>query len=186
MAAGNSTLTCPKSMAATSNGVFQGDSPVHFALPLLILQICLVLVLTRAIGVVLKRLRQPRVIAEIIVRKSSSQIGSESKPESNPNRFRIEAGIESESVPNRSRNRIRIGAGIEARRNPSRIGAGIGNRIGNGDGNRDRNPNRNREPGSKPEPRAESEPESGTGTGIETGIRLGIGSRDGIECAWNE
>ncbi|KAI5083973.1 hypothetical protein GOP47_0000142 [Adiantum capillus-veneris] len=58
--------TCPKAMAATSNGVWQGDNPVDFALPLLILQICVVLFVTRALAVLLKPLKQPRVIAEII------------------------------------------------------------------------------------------------------------------------
>lgn len=64
----NSTLhVCPSPMAATSNGAFQGDNPLNFALPLAILQICLVLLLTRSIAFILKPLRQPRVIAEMIV-----------------------------------------------------------------------------------------------------------------------
>lgn len=54
-------------MKATSNGVFQADSPVDFALPLASLQICLVIVLTRGLAFLLRPLRQPRVIAEIIV-----------------------------------------------------------------------------------------------------------------------
>ncbi|KAG0622551.1 hypothetical protein M758_3G106100 [Ceratodon purpureus] len=63
----NTTATCPpKTMAATSNGVWQGDVPIHFALPLLIIQIVLVLCITRALAFVLKPLKQPRVIAEII------------------------------------------------------------------------------------------------------------------------
>ncbi|KAJ4752158.1 Cation/H(+) antiporter 19 [Rhynchospora pubera] len=53
-------------MKTTSEGVWQGDNPLHFALPLLILQICLVVVVTRSLAFVLKPLRQPRVIAEII------------------------------------------------------------------------------------------------------------------------
>jgi Kef-type K+ transport system membrane component KefB len=53
-------------MKATSNGVFQGDDPLDFALPLAILQICLVIVLTRLLAFLLKPLRQPRVIAEIV------------------------------------------------------------------------------------------------------------------------
>ncbi|KAL8543525.1 hypothetical protein ACS0TY_004174 [Phlomoides rotata] len=53
-------------MKATSNGVFQGDDPLHFALPLLIIQICLVLVMTRGLAYLLRPLRQPRVITEII------------------------------------------------------------------------------------------------------------------------
>ncbi|XP_073109130.1 cation/H(+) antiporter 18 isoform X1 [Elaeis guineensis] len=57
---------CPKPAAAASNGVFQGDNPLHSALPLAILQICLVVVITRSLAFLLKPLRQPRVIAEII------------------------------------------------------------------------------------------------------------------------
>ncbi|KZV35401.1 disease resistance protein-like [Dorcoceras hygrometricum] len=64
--ASNSTVKCPPPMKATSNGVFQGDDPLHFALPLVIVQICLVVVLTRVLAYFLMPLRQPRVIAEII------------------------------------------------------------------------------------------------------------------------
>ncbi|CAN4075907.1 unnamed protein product [Withania somnifera] len=59
-------MQCPAPMKATSNGVFQGDSPLDYALPLAIVQICLVLVLTRVLAYLLRPLRQPRVIAEII------------------------------------------------------------------------------------------------------------------------
>ncbi|KAF8413271.1 hypothetical protein HHK36_001247 [Tetracentron sinense] len=58
--------TCPPPMKATSNGVFQGDNPLDFALPLVILQICLVVILTRCLAFILKPLRQPRVIAEMV------------------------------------------------------------------------------------------------------------------------
>lgn len=64
--ASNATVKCPPLMKATSNGVFQGDNPLHFALPLLIIQICLVLALTRLLAFLLRPLRQPRVIAEIV------------------------------------------------------------------------------------------------------------------------
>lgn len=53
-------------MKATSNGSLQGDNPLDYALPLAILQICLVVVFTRLLALLLKPLRQPRVIAEII------------------------------------------------------------------------------------------------------------------------
>ncbi|KAJ1262260.1 hypothetical protein BS78_09G093200 [Paspalum vaginatum] len=53
-------------MKATSDGVFQGENPLHSALPLAILQICIVVVLTRMLAFILRPLRQPRVIAEII------------------------------------------------------------------------------------------------------------------------
>ncbi|KAJ0749979.1 putative cation/H+ exchanger, sodium/solute symporter superfamily [Helianthus annuus] len=61
-----SKSTCPAPMKATSEGVFQGNNPLDYALPLVIVQICLVLVLTRVLAYLLKPLRQPRVIAEII------------------------------------------------------------------------------------------------------------------------
>ncbi|XP_031123803.1 cation/H(+) antiporter 18-like [Ipomoea triloba] len=63
---GTTPHTCPSPMKATSNGVFQGDNPLDFALPLAILQICVVIVVTRVLAYMLKPLRQPRVIAEII------------------------------------------------------------------------------------------------------------------------
>ncbi|KAI3907954.1 hypothetical protein MKW98_003599 [Papaver atlanticum] len=66
MASNATKIVCPPPMKATSNGAFQGDSPLDFAVPLLILQICLVLVLTRVLAYLLKPLKQPRVIAEII------------------------------------------------------------------------------------------------------------------------
>ncbi|XP_042440097.1 cation/H(+) antiporter 19-like isoform X2 [Zingiber officinale] len=57
---------CPAPMSATSNGAWNGDDPLHHSLPLIILQICLVLVVSRSIAFLLRPLRQPRVIAEII------------------------------------------------------------------------------------------------------------------------
>ncbi|KAJ1416155.1 Sodium/solute symporter superfamily [Sesbania bispinosa] len=57
---------CTPPMKPTSNGAFQGDNPLDYALPLAILQICLVLVVTRGLAYLLRPLRQPRVIAEII------------------------------------------------------------------------------------------------------------------------
>lgn len=63
--AASSALCAP--MKATSEGAWQGGNPLHFSLPLIILQVCLVLVLTRGLAFALRPLRQPRVIAEIIV-----------------------------------------------------------------------------------------------------------------------
>ncbi|KAL1209123.1 Cation/H(+) antiporter 16 [Cardamine amara subsp. amara] len=61
-------MKCPKPpmMKATSNGVFDGESPLEFALPLVILQICLVVAVTRSLAFLLRPMRQPRVVAEII------------------------------------------------------------------------------------------------------------------------
>jgi hypothetical protein len=67
MAANGTTTTCPGPMKATSQGAFQGENPLDYALPLAIVQICLVVVVTRGLAYLLRPLRQPRVIAEIIV-----------------------------------------------------------------------------------------------------------------------
>ncbi|KAF1876037.1 hypothetical protein Lal_00006668, partial [Lupinus albus] len=58
--------SCPAPMKAVSNGAFQHENPLDYALPLLILQICLVVAFTRFLAFLLKPLKQPRVIAEII------------------------------------------------------------------------------------------------------------------------
>jgi hypothetical protein len=71
MVSSNGTAaTCIMPMAVTSNGVWQGDNPIHFSLPLLIVQITLVIVVTRVVGLLVKPFYQPRVIAEIIVSSS--------------------------------------------------------------------------------------------------------------------
>ncbi|XVF07274.1 hypothetical protein REPUB_Repub06bG0124500 [Reevesia pubescens] len=69
MATNNATAAapvCPSQMKATSNGAFQHENPLDFALPLLIVQIILVVSFTRILTFFLRPLRQPRVIAEII------------------------------------------------------------------------------------------------------------------------
>ncbi|MED6169815.1 Cation/H(+) antiporter 17 [Stylosanthes scabra] len=65
MATPNSS-TCQTPMRAVSNGAFQHESPLDFALPLLILQICLVVAFTRFLALLGRPLKQPRVIAEIV------------------------------------------------------------------------------------------------------------------------
>ncbi|XP_068669077.1 cation/H(+) antiporter 20-like [Aristolochia californica] len=54
------------STITSSNGTWQGDNPLHYAFPLLILQTLLVLLLSRFLAFLLKPLRQPKVIAEIV------------------------------------------------------------------------------------------------------------------------
>ncbi|CAJ1897396.1 unnamed protein product [Sphenostylis stenocarpa] len=50
----------------SSEGAWQGDNPLNHALPLLIIQTILVLFLSRTLAFLLKPLRQPKVVAEII------------------------------------------------------------------------------------------------------------------------
>ncbi|WJX79163.1 Cation/H(+) antiporter 20 [Trifolium repens] len=54
------------SIKTSSNGVWQGDNPLDFAFPLLIVQTVLVLVVSRTLALIFKPLRQPKVIAEIV------------------------------------------------------------------------------------------------------------------------
>ncbi|XP_077213228.1 cation/H+ exchanger 20 [Tasmannia lanceolata] len=54
------------SIKTSSNGVWQGDNPLNYAFPLLIIQTTLILLISRSLAFLLKPLRQPKVIAEII------------------------------------------------------------------------------------------------------------------------
>ncbi|KAH9672194.1 Cation/H(+) antiporter 20 [Citrus sinensis] len=54
------------SIKTSSNGVWQGDNPLDFAFPLLIVQTTLILVVSRFLAFLFRPLRQPKVIAEIV------------------------------------------------------------------------------------------------------------------------
>lgn len=54
------------SIKTSSDGVWQGDNPLHSAFPLLIAQTILILAVSRSLAFLLKPLRQPKVIAEIV------------------------------------------------------------------------------------------------------------------------
>ncbi|KAJ4967507.1 hypothetical protein NE237_019356 [Protea cynaroides] len=45
-----STHVCPPPLVATCNGIFQGSNPFDYSLPLVILQICLVVIITRTLA----------------------------------------------------------------------------------------------------------------------------------------
>ncbi|KAM1159445.1 cation/H(+) antiporter 20-like isoform X1 [Malus sylvestris] len=53
-------------MRTSSDGAWQGDNPLHHAFPLLIVQTLLILFVSRFLAFLLKPLRQPKVIAEIL------------------------------------------------------------------------------------------------------------------------
>ncbi|XP_060210250.1 cation/H(+) antiporter 15-like [Lycium barbarum] len=59
-------IVCYAPTMITTTGIWQGDNPLDYSLPLFILQLTLVVVVTRILVYVLKPIRQPRVIAEIV------------------------------------------------------------------------------------------------------------------------
>ncbi|XP_020225486.1 cation/H(+) antiporter 15 [Cajanus cajan] len=59
-------IVCYAPTMITTNGVWQGDNPLDYSLPLFILQMTLVVVATRIFVFILKPFRQPRVIAEVL------------------------------------------------------------------------------------------------------------------------
>lgn len=56
------------SIKTSSDGIWQGENPLQYAFPLLIIQTTLVILMSRAVAFFLKPLRQPKVVAEIVVR----------------------------------------------------------------------------------------------------------------------
>ncbi|PUZ66209.1 hypothetical protein GQ55_3G288900 [Panicum hallii var. hallii] len=56
----------PAAVKMASDGVWQGENPLDFALPLLAVQIAVVLAVTHVLALALRPLRQPKVVAEIL------------------------------------------------------------------------------------------------------------------------
>lgn len=70
MVRSHETIICYAPTMITTNGIWQGDNPLDYSLPLFILQLILVIITTRSLVYILKPLRQPRVVSEILVRLS--------------------------------------------------------------------------------------------------------------------
>ncbi|EPS59039.1 hypothetical protein M569_15772, partial [Genlisea aurea] len=60
------TIVCYAPTMVTTRGVWQGDNPLDYSLPLFLLQLMLVILITRALVFAMKPLRQPRVVSEIL------------------------------------------------------------------------------------------------------------------------
>ncbi|KAK4400396.1 Cation/H(+) antiporter 15 [Sesamum angolense] len=60
-------IVCYSPTMITTNGIWQGEDPLDFSLPLFVLQVTLIICTTRMLVFILKPFRQPRVIAEILV-----------------------------------------------------------------------------------------------------------------------
>ncbi|XP_074308608.1 cation/H(+) antiporter 15 [Silene latifolia] len=63
---GVNPIVCYAPTMITTLGIWQGDNPLDYSLPLFIVQLTLVVLVTRILVFLLKPLRQPRVIAEIL------------------------------------------------------------------------------------------------------------------------
>ncbi|XP_042489165.1 cation/H(+) antiporter 15-like [Macadamia integrifolia] len=59
-------VVCYSPNMITTSGIWQGDNPLDFSLPLFILQLTIIVIVTRFLVFILKPLRQPRVVSEII------------------------------------------------------------------------------------------------------------------------
>ncbi|OWM91464.1 cation/H(+) antiporter 15 [Punica granatum] len=66
MDSNSSKIVCYAPTMITTNGIWQGDNPLDYSLPLFILQLTLVVITTRAMVYILKPLKQPRVVSEIL------------------------------------------------------------------------------------------------------------------------
>ncbi|KAK7412257.1 hypothetical protein VNO78_03708 [Psophocarpus tetragonolobus] len=60
------SIVCYTPFMTTTNGIWKGENPLDYSLPLFILQLTLVVCATRFFVFILKPLQQPRVIAEIL------------------------------------------------------------------------------------------------------------------------
>ncbi|KAH0645898.1 hypothetical protein KY284_033782 [Solanum tuberosum] len=60
------SIVCYAPTMITTSGIWQGDNPLDYSLPLFIVQLTLVVFITRLLVFILKPIRQPRVIAEIL------------------------------------------------------------------------------------------------------------------------
>jgi len=60
-------IVCYAATMITSEGFWQKENPLNYSLPLFLLQLLLVVVATRLFVYILKPIRQPRVISELMV-----------------------------------------------------------------------------------------------------------------------
>ncbi|KAK3135252.1 hypothetical protein QOZ80_5BG0416670 [Eleusine coracana subsp. coracana] len=68
-------VVCYSPMMVTAYGIWNGGNPLEFSLPLFILQTAIIVATTRILVLLLKPIRQPRVIAEILVRTAGVILG---------------------------------------------------------------------------------------------------------------
>lgn len=59
-------MICNSQMMINTNGLWRGENPLEYTLPILIFQSILIVLVTRTLNIALSRLRQPRFIAEVV------------------------------------------------------------------------------------------------------------------------
>lgn len=60
-------IVCLQIYRSHSFGIFNGDNPLEYSVPIMLLQLSVLMVITRTLRFILKPLRQPRVVSEILV-----------------------------------------------------------------------------------------------------------------------
>lgn len=60
-------IICYAATMISSDGLWHKENPLYYSLPLFLVQLLLVLVITRLFVYILKPIRQPRVISELMV-----------------------------------------------------------------------------------------------------------------------
>lgn len=63
---GNTQICYTKNLTR-SNGLWRAENPLATSLPLFVLQLSLIILIIRIVMLILKPLRQPRIVAEILV-----------------------------------------------------------------------------------------------------------------------
>lgn len=66
-AAANIPYTCQELGRANSRGLWYGDNPMFFSVPLLLAQLTLISIFTRFLDCLLKPLAQPSIVSQILV-----------------------------------------------------------------------------------------------------------------------
>ncbi|KAL4351281.1 hypothetical protein GQ457_06G035290 [Hibiscus cannabinus] len=67
----NDLVVCYAPRTLSAHGVWKGDNPIDYSIPLVILQMTIVVATSRLLVLALRPLRQPRVVSEILVRRSN-------------------------------------------------------------------------------------------------------------------
>ncbi|KAG6467847.1 hypothetical protein ZIOFF_072411 [Zingiber officinale] len=63
---GDNSIYCYRAMLTTSTGIWLGDNPLHFSLPILLYQIILIFLLSNLTHLLLRRFGQPLIVSQVV------------------------------------------------------------------------------------------------------------------------